>query len=598
MSEFIGSRISLISKSDIRYVGTLHEISSENSTVALEQVVSHGTEGRRSNTGEEIAASDSVYEYIVFRGSDVKDLRIEEPPKENKPPKPPQVPDDPAILGSGSRPAPSQAPQAPQAPPYQQRQPQPPQFQQPPPFPYYYPPHPGQRYGPQGPQAFPPGPGFPGMPYGAPPGWYPPPGQGFPQHPGPFGPPQLQTAPLGQQRQGPQPPQPLQLASVGPSMITQPKPPSQQQSPEKKVVPVKLPSQSTTPAPGILPAPAQKGPPPPIESKPDVATALAPPVSATTQASTFSGNTAPTGPKSAAIMPAVPLPSPGIKASTISKGPLQASSGNTTQPSTNAAPPSNPRHPSQAAAASLRDATRAATAAVAAAMAKLPPAPGQKKQQGDGVDNLTKKVDEMRTNDHIRTSRQPGTGGYAAGHRGGGRGSYRGGRPHEHTKKVQVPTTDYDFQSANAKFNKQDLVKEAIASGSPVETAGEAPATNGSPDTSVNGRKGSEHSVVIPPAGGYNKSNSFFDNISSETKDRDDAHGHRPGGREWRGEEQKKNFETFGAGSVDNGYRGGFRGRGRGRAYGRGRGGFGGLSSGRGGRGSFRGGRGAIGAET
>jgi hypothetical protein len=83
-----------------RYVGTLHEISSENSTVALEQVTSYGTEGRRANPEDEIPASDSVYEYIVFRGSDVKDLRIEEPakPKENKPP---QVPNDPAILGVG-----------------------------------------------------------------------------------------------------------------------------------------------------------------------------------------------------------------------------------------------------------------------------------------------------------------------------------------------------------------------------------------------------------------------------------------------------------------------------------------------------------------
>ena len=79
------------------YVGTLHEISSENSTVALEQVVSFGTEGRRPD--DEVPPSDNVYEYIVFRGSDVKDLRIEEPPKENKPPQPPQVPDDPAILG-------------------------------------------------------------------------------------------------------------------------------------------------------------------------------------------------------------------------------------------------------------------------------------------------------------------------------------------------------------------------------------------------------------------------------------------------------------------------------------------------------------------
>jgi hypothetical protein len=66
--------------------------------VALENVTSFGTEGRKSNPEEEIPPSDSVYEYIVFRGSDVKDLRIEEGPaaKENKPP---QVPNDPAILG-------------------------------------------------------------------------------------------------------------------------------------------------------------------------------------------------------------------------------------------------------------------------------------------------------------------------------------------------------------------------------------------------------------------------------------------------------------------------------------------------------------------
>ena len=79
-------------------MGTLHEINSENSTVALENVTSYGTEGRKNKPDEEIPPSDNVYEYIVFRGSDVKDLRIEEAPaaKENKPP---QVPNDPAILG-------------------------------------------------------------------------------------------------------------------------------------------------------------------------------------------------------------------------------------------------------------------------------------------------------------------------------------------------------------------------------------------------------------------------------------------------------------------------------------------------------------------
>lgn len=80
------------------YVGTLHEINPEASTIALENVVSFGTEGRRGNPVEEIPPSASVYDYIVFRGSDVKDISVAEEKKEEKP-EPPQVPDDLAILG-------------------------------------------------------------------------------------------------------------------------------------------------------------------------------------------------------------------------------------------------------------------------------------------------------------------------------------------------------------------------------------------------------------------------------------------------------------------------------------------------------------------
>lgn len=80
------------------YVGVLHEINSDESTVSLENVRSFGTEGRKGRPEEEVGPSDQVYEYIVFRGSDVKDLRIEDHPgiKENKPP---AMPDDPAIVG-------------------------------------------------------------------------------------------------------------------------------------------------------------------------------------------------------------------------------------------------------------------------------------------------------------------------------------------------------------------------------------------------------------------------------------------------------------------------------------------------------------------
>ena len=300
-------------------------------------------------------------------------------------------------------------------------------------------------------------------------------------------------------------------------------------------------------------------------------------------------------PKSGRIMPAVPILSPAIKPKAPANSALQSNSTNIPTTAQDAAKLPAPR-PTQVPTKSLEDANRDARAAVAAAMAKLPPAPSQRqKSNGESaVDNLTNKANEMRTNDDIRTSRQPGTGGYAAGHRGG-RGGYRGGRQREEqpTKKMEVPKTDYDFAEANAKFNKEDVAKSAIAVGSPVKSN-----INGSGETtaeaSINGsRRQSDHIAAIPAAPGYNKTSSFFDNISSESKDRDDVAGKRLGGREFRSEEQKKNLETFGQGSVDNGFRGGFRGRSRGRGNRGGRGNY----APRGGRSATKG-RGFIAAES
>jgi Scd6-like Sm domain-containing protein len=62
--------------------------------------MSYGTEERR--TGEEFfPPSSSLYDYILFRGKDVKDLRIEEEKKDQPTPQPP-MPNDPAILGVSS----------------------------------------------------------------------------------------------------------------------------------------------------------------------------------------------------------------------------------------------------------------------------------------------------------------------------------------------------------------------------------------------------------------------------------------------------------------------------------------------------------------
>lgn len=72
---YIGSRISLISKSEIRYEGTLDGIDQDEQTVSLSNVKSFGTEGRKTD-GKEIAPSDELYQAIIFRGNEIKDLTV------------------------------------------------------------------------------------------------------------------------------------------------------------------------------------------------------------------------------------------------------------------------------------------------------------------------------------------------------------------------------------------------------------------------------------------------------------------------------------------------------------------------------------------
>ena len=72
---YIGSQISLISKSEIRYEGKLSAIDTTEHTVSLSNVRSYGTEGRRGESNE-IPASNEIYEYIIFRGADIKDLNV------------------------------------------------------------------------------------------------------------------------------------------------------------------------------------------------------------------------------------------------------------------------------------------------------------------------------------------------------------------------------------------------------------------------------------------------------------------------------------------------------------------------------------------
>lgn len=445
----------------------------------------------------------------------------------------------------------------------------------------YYPPPQQQRFGPgPGPGSY----GHPGAMYG---GF--PPGPGGPM--GPPGPGIQGPPPMGPPQQGGIPPQ---QGGIPPQQQQQQGTQSSQQQPAQQAT--QAPSQQQPPtgpqnrAPAhapIGPAVARQGQQSATPRNATQETKASATVDGVTQAASKTENvpepqgaqipsrSVPTGPKArGGIVPAVPLMSPARAASkpAIVSTPTQV----------------------QTAAQSATDAIQDLSNKVnrlAVGNAQTSPSTATPVTSSPEV----VKSENVSANSGPRP-RQPGGQNFAS----------RGGRSYRNapgqTRKVEVPATDYDFESANAKFNKQDLVKEVIASGedesvpAPEGTASAttaaAAAAPQSPAANGTSNNVDEPVVIPPPAGGFYNKSSFFDNISCENKERAEGKDQqRPRGAAFRTEEQKKNLETFGQGSVDGyGYRGGWRGRGRGRGYGRGRGGnAGGYSSGYGGpRGGFR----------
>ncbi|KAL1451797.1 hypothetical protein WDU94_006141 [Cyamophila willieti] len=97
----LGSKISLISKADIRYEGELYTVDPIECTIALSNVRSFGTEDREAQCP--VPAQSQIYDFILFRGSDIKDIRVVQGQ--------PMPPNDPAIVQHQiSHPPPSAAP--------------------------------------------------------------------------------------------------------------------------------------------------------------------------------------------------------------------------------------------------------------------------------------------------------------------------------------------------------------------------------------------------------------------------------------------------------------------------------------------------------
>ena len=204
------------------------------------------------------------------------------------------------------------------------------------------------------------------------------------------------------------------------------------------------------------------------------------------------------------------------------------------------------------------------------------PAPGAQPSTGKGQSSAVRAANASlesveRALDDLRVSGQDGAS--APAHHG--RGGRRGGKQHEvKAGDLRVPTTDFDFQSANARFDKAALA--------PTKPANEA-SPNGEAEAEGAGEENKEQKDKTGTPTAYNPKASFFDSLSSGSNastpegGRGGRGGRRGGGgRNRREEEREKNVATFGEpGGI------GLMGPG---AYVGGWGGYGRRGGGRGGR--------------
>ncbi|KAG6815569.1 hypothetical protein H0H87_000479 [Tephrocybe sp. NHM501043] len=145
-----------------------------------------------------------------------------------------------------------------------------------------------------------------------------------------------------------------------------------------------------------------------------------------------------------------------------------------------------------------------------------------------------------------------GRGGRRGGAATGGRG--RADVPQQQQQQhIKVPTTDFDFASSNAKFDKAALTPKALASAKSAQGSGSED------DEGEEGQNGEdkEKTKEKEDVTAYNPTKSFFDSLSSNTQAPPPSNGNGGGfrgrrggrggvGRNRREEERERNVATFG----------------------------------------------------
>ncbi|KAJ2815606.1 hypothetical protein FBU31_006867, partial [Coemansia sp. 'formosensis'] len=177
-------------------------------------------------------------------------------------------------------------------------------------------------------------------------------------------------------------------------------------------------------------------------------------------------------------------------------------------------------------------------------------------------------VEELQADNQYRSSGHVHRGGYVPrGGRGGyvprggahtwrgargGRGAYQG--RHGSGRPVEIPESDFDFESSNSKLNKDDLAKEFAKLN--VQVSDDTNSNVMAPPAVVAGPSTSAVATAAPSGsntGAYTQK-SFFDDISCEAKERLQMQEFGLSYEERRNRfqaERQQNYETFGQATSD-----------------------------------------------